>query len=179
VQLTSLRSRVRRRDFQIQVVVPAKVIGRCRSATNAHVGRHRLFSWRNIHNSAQRRGLKVPLGALRLPPAVGSASRASFSPRDVYGGAALPAVTPARRVGGFCVQRGVASKGVGLSLLAHRLARPAAPCVSKGLVRSSVLSAGLRVRPRVFQPCPCASGDGLAQQIMRPCPRGWSACRGA
>jgi len=37
VQLTSLRSRVSRRDFQIQVVVPAKVIGRCRSATNAHV----------------------------------------------------------------------------------------------------------------------------------------------
>ena len=40
VQLTSLRSWVRRRVFQIWVVVPARVIGRCRSATNAHVSLH-------------------------------------------------------------------------------------------------------------------------------------------
>ena len=49
-----------------------------RRAGDAHVGRHGHFSCRNIHNSAQRRGLKVHPGARRLPPAAGSASDGLF-----------------------------------------------------------------------------------------------------
>ena len=105
-----------------------------------------------------------------VPPCRRVGQRWTFSSRRVCGGAVLPAVTPAHPVGGFCVQRGAARKGVWLSLLAHRLARPAASCVCKGLVRSSVLPAGVRVRPGVFWPCPCASGDGLTWQIGMPCP---------
>ena len=70
------------------------------------------------------------------------------------------------------MQRGVASKGVWLSLLAHWLARPAAPCVSKGLVRSSVLPDGVRVRLGVFWPYPCANGDGLTWQTGEALPVG-------
>jgi len=100
VQLTSLRSRVRRRDFQIQVVVPAKVIGRCRSATNAHVGRHRHFSWWNIHNSGQRHGLKAPPSARRLPPAAESASGGLFH-RGVFAvGLFCPPSRPLIRLAG-------------------------------------------------------------------------------
>jgi len=40
VQLTSLRSWVSGCNFHTLVVVPARAIGRCRSATNAHVGRY-------------------------------------------------------------------------------------------------------------------------------------------
>ncbi len=84
----------------------------------------------------------------------------------------MPALTPARPVGGFCVQRGVARRGIRLSLLAHRLARPATSCVCKGLVRSSVLPDGVRVRLGVFWPCPYANGDGLARQTGEALPVG-------
>ncbi len=78
-----------------------------RSAANANVGRHRLFSWWNIHNLARWRGLKVPPGAQRLPPAVGSASGGLFHRGAFAAGLPCPPSRPLIRLAGSVYSGGL------------------------------------------------------------------------
>ena len=85
----------------------------------------------------------------------------------------MPAVTPACPVSGFCVQRDVASKGVGFSLLAHRLPRPAPRRAS------AKDSSGQALCPLGFR-----SGQGCFNRVRVPAVTGLPdrprclACRG-
>ena len=102
-------------------------------------------------------------------------------PWSICGGVVLPAVTPAYRVGGFCVQRGVASRG------RFQPAPPAHPrffIPRRASARDSSGQASCLPGFRYGRGCfgrgrAPARGGGLACQIGMPCPQWCFACRGA